>query len=56
VSRFLLAMVLFAGLEVAVWRTLTDGTTRAVTMAVVASFAVRTYFAYRGSSGSKRRE
>ena len=51
VSRFLLAMLLFVGLAVAAWRTLSDGTTRAVTLAVIASFAVRTYLQYRGSGG-----
>ena len=58
-SRFLLAMLLFVVLGVAAWRTLDDPamqTTRAVTLAVLAGFALRTYFAYRGSGGSKRRE
>jgi len=51
-------MGLFVVLGVAAWRTLDDPvmrTTRAVTLAVIAGFALRTYFAYRGS-GSKRRE
>jgi hypothetical protein len=54
VSRFLLAMALFVVLGVAAWWTLDDPamrTTRAVTLAVIAGFALRTYFAYRGSSG-----
>ena len=54
-SRFLLAMLLFAALGVAAWRTLDDPAmrqTRAVTLAIVASFAVRTWFTYR----SKLRE
>ena len=53
-SRFLLAMSLFVGLGVAAWLTLDDPamkTTRAVTLAVLASFALRTYFAYRGGVG-----
>jgi len=40
-------MVLFAALATAAWQTLTDGTVRAVTLAVVASFAARTYLQYR---------
>jgi uncharacterized membrane protein YadS len=54
VSRFLLAMALFVVLGVAAWWTLDDPamrTTRAVTLAVLAGFALRTYFAYRGSGG-----
>jgi type II secretory pathway component PulJ len=51
VSRFLLAMFLFAVLGVAAWRTLSDGTTRAVTLAVIASFAVRTFLTFRSSGG-----
>jgi heme A synthase len=55
VSRFLLAMLLFAALGVAAWRTLDDPAmrqARAVTLAVIASFAVRTYLTYR-RGGSK---
>jgi hypothetical protein len=52
-------MGLFVVLGVAAWRTLDDPamrTTRAVTLAVIAGFALRTYFAYRAAVGSKRRE
>ena len=40
-------MVLFAVLAIAAGRTLTDGTVRAVTLAVIASFAARTYLQHR---------
>jgi hypothetical protein len=51
VNRFLLAMLLFVVLGVAAWRTLSDGTTRAVTLAVLASFAVRTFLTFRSGGG-----
>jgi hypothetical protein len=47
-------MLLFAVVGIAAWRTLDDPamrTTRVVTLAVLAGFALRTYFAYRGSGG-----
>ena len=40
-------MVLFAVLGVAAWRSLSDGTMRVVTLAVIGSFAARTYLAHR---------
>ena len=40
-------MVLFAVLSVAAWRSLSDGTMRVVTLAVIGSFAARTYLAHR---------
>ena len=46
-SRFLVAMVLFAVLGVAAWRSLSDTTMRVVTLAVIGSFAARTYLAHR---------
>ena len=46
-SRFLVAMVLFAVLAIAAWRSLSDGKMRVVTLAVIGSFAARTYLAHR---------
>ena len=46
-------MVLFAALAIAAGRTLTDGTVRAVTLAVVASFAARTYLQHRRTEAEK---
>ena len=58
-SRFLLAMVLFAGLGFAAWQTLDHPDmhqARAVTLAVIASFAVRTWFSYRSGLKEKQSE
>jgi len=41
-------MLLFAVLGIAAWRTLSDGTVRVVTLAVIGSFAARTILTYRG--------
>ena len=46
-SRFLVAMILFAVLGVAAWRSLSDSKMRVVTLAVIGSFAARTYLAHR---------
>jgi hypothetical protein len=53
VSRFAIAMICFAALAVAAWRTLDDPqmkNVRAVTVAVIASFAVRTWLAHRAET------
>ena len=47
-------MVLFAVLATAACRTLTDGTVRAVTLAVIASFAARTYLQHRRAEATAR--
>ena len=46
-SRFLVAMTLFLVLGVAAWRSLSDSKMRVVTLAVIGSFAARTYLAHR---------
>ena len=46
-SRFLVAMLLFAVLGVVAYRSLSDNTMRVVTLAVIGSFAARTYLAHR---------
>ncbi len=53
-TRLVIAMACLAGLGVAVWRTMEEPLLRAVTLAVLASFAVRIVLVKRSREREER--